>query len=168
MNLSGVISSECGISYSSKSKYYINYGKVSQRIENYPDTEFHSATVIIDEEGNHTNYSTKLEETLNESDIIYSNESSIIYSSNNLSKKGSIHVSNRIINKITNNITISTNQSIPKVIVKEINLSEEIPNITIVINTSEELDYRLLIYTFLGSLLIGIIFGIIIRLMRIV
>ncbi|MBW9220681.1 hypothetical protein KKP91_00470 [Methanothermococcus sp. SCGC AD-155-M21] len=159
LNLSGVVSSECGMAYSSKSRYYIDYGKASQSIGYYPDTEYCGATVVIEGGGNYTNHSTKLEETLNESDILSSSKEA--------SKESSTYVPSNIINKITNNITISTNQSIPKVIVKEINLSER-PNITVIINTSEVLDYRLLIYTFLGSLLSGVLFGVIMRLMRIV
>lgn len=151
-----MVSSEWGVVYSSKSRYYIDYGKESQRFGYYPDTEYYGATVVIEGEGNYTNYSTKLEETLNESDILGEEY-----------RGSSGHICN-VFNKIVNNITITSNQDIPKVTVKEINLSEGKPNITIIINTSEVLDYRLFIYTFLGSLLSGVLFGLIIKLMRVV
>ena len=152
LNLSGVVSSEWGVVYSSKSRYYIDYGKESQRFGYYPDTEFYGATVVIEGESNYTNYSTKLEETLNESDIL--GEESPTYTG-------------KVINRAINNITIITNQDTPKVVVKEINISER-PNITIIVHTSETLDHRLLIYTFLGSIISGVLFGIIMRLMGIV
>jgi len=149
LNLSGIVSSEYGITYSNKNRYYIDYGKTSQRIEYYPNTEFHGATVVIEGEGNYINYSTKLEETLGESNIV--DEESSEY-------RG----------KVINNITVIINQDVPKVVVKEINISERKPNITVIVNTSEVLDYKLLIYTFIGSLLSGILFGAIMKLMRIV
>jgi len=153
LNLSGAVSSEWGVPYSSKKRYYIDYGKRSQRIEYYPDTEFYGATVVIEGEGNYTNHSTKLEETFDESDVL--DEESLKYRGN-------------FIPRIINNITVIANQDMPKVIVKEINISEEKPNITVIVNTSEVLDYKLLIYTFLGSLLSGALFGVIMKLMRIV
>jgi len=164
LNISGIVSSEYGITYSSKNRYYVDYGKRSQRIEYYPDTEFYGSTVIIEEKGEYTNYSTNLEKVVNESDIIQNiDDKKYIESSKSIEK-----AIDKIINNITNNITIITNQEIPKVIVKEINLSEERPNITVIVNISETFDYKLLIHIFIYSLLSGVLFGIIIKLLRIV
>ena len=151
LNLSGTVSSEYGIVYCNKSRYYVNYGTPSQRIEFYPNTEFYGATVIIEEVGNYTNYSTKLEETFNESDII----------SKEISK-----YSGNIVCKVVNNITVVANPDNPRVIVKEVKITES-PNITLMIKTPE-IDFRLLIYTFICSLLSGVLFGVFIKLMRIV
>jgi len=153
LNISGVVSSELGVKYSSKSRYYIDYGKSSQRIAYYPDTKFQGAVVVIKEVNNYTNYSSKLEETINERDIL--EEESSTYGG-------------RVIFNIINNITVHPNLDAPKVIVKEINISGGKPNITVIINTSESLDYKMLIFTFICSLLSGALFGIIIKWIRIV
>lgn len=153
LNISGVVSSEWGVEYSKKNKYYIDYGKESQCINYYPDTEYYGATVVIEEEGNYTNQSTKLEEILD---------------GDNIPDGGNLEYRGEVVHRIINNITVITNQDIPEVIVEEINISEGIPNITVIVNTSEVLDHRLLIYIFIGSLLSGIIFGIIMRLIGII
>ena len=64
-----------------------------------------------------------------------------------------------------NKINVITNQSMPEVIVKEINISEEKPNITVIINADGKngLDYNLLISIFVGSILSGIVFGLLFR-----
>ena len=150
LNISGVVSSEHGIKYSSKNRYYIDYGKASQRIAYYPDTKFQGATVVIKGVSNYTNYSTRLEGTFNESDVLDEHS----------------EFKGKILCKIINNITVTPNFNTPEVVVKEVDIVEKSPNITLVINTS--VDYRLLIFTFLGSLISGVLFGAVIKWMRIV
>ncbi|WP_292460627.1 hypothetical protein [Methanothermococcus sp.] len=142
LNVSGKVSSEWGIKYDSKNLYYRNYGEKSQYREPYPDTKFYGATVNIKEIGNYTG-STNLNGELNENIVSSSSSSSTII----------------------NKINIITNQSTPKVIVKKINVSEEKPNITVIINTDgkNSLDYNLLASVFIGSILSGIIFGLLFR-----
>jgi hypothetical protein len=142
LNVSGKVSSEWGIKYDEDNKYWRNYGETSQYKEPYPDTKFYGATVNIKEIGNYTG-STSLSGELNENAISSSPSSSTII----------------------NKVNVIANQNAPEIVVKEINISEEKPNITIIINTDGKngLDYNLLISIFVGSILSGITFGLLFR-----
>jgi hypothetical protein len=64
------------------------------------------------------------------------------------------------ITKIINKVNIVANQKTPKVIVKEINVSEIEPNISIVLNVEHDgIDFKLLGMLFVVSLIGGAIFG---------
>ncbi len=147
LNITGVVSSECGIRYDDDNEYYVNYGTPSLHTEQYPDTKFYGATVIIKKAGKNTS-SANLNEELDESTVLSSSSSS---------------------STIINNITVIANQNIPKVIVKEVNISETEPNITLIINTTEKngFDYTLLVSIFIGSIFSGIVFGILTKRMMI-
>ncbi|AEH07207.1 hypothetical protein [Methanothermococcus okinawensis] len=140
LNVSGKVSSEYGIKYDSHNQYYIDYGGKSGSKVPYPDTKFYGATVNIKKTGNYTG-STNLNGELNENTVSSSSSTTI------------------------NKINIITNQSMPEIIVKEVNISEEKPNITVIINSDgkSSLNYNLLISIFIGSILSGIIFGLIFR-----
>ncbi|WP_421077528.1 hypothetical protein Mjas_07395 [Methanothermococcus sp. Ax23] len=142
LNVSGKVSSEWGVKYDSDNMYWRNYGETSQYKEPYPNTKFYGATVNIKEIGNYTG-SANLNGELNDNIVSSSSSSSTII----------------------NNVNVITNQSVPEIIVKEINISEEKPNITVIINTDGKngLDYNLLASIFVGGIFSGITFGLLFR-----
>ena len=63
--------------------------------------------------------------------------------------------------KIINKVNVITNQKAPKVIIKEVNVSEIEPNVSIVLNVDydEGIDFKLLGMIFVVSLIGGAMFG---------
>ncbi len=146
LNLTGKVSSEWGIKYFNSNKYYINYGLPSQYSEPYPNTLFYGATVNIKEVGNYSG-NVSLNDELKEDDNLLTNSPQTQLTT--------------IINKV--NVTVS--QKTPEVIVKEINISENEPNITVIVNTENKtnIDYSLLLSVFISSIICGSLFGLIYR-----
>ncbi|WP_052326903.1 hypothetical protein [Methanocaldococcus villosus] len=119
------------------SKEGLKYDGYNYNGVKYPKTLFYGSEIIIKKSINYSG-----EKKLNESITnIYQTSSNII----------------------NVNVNITANQKSPKIIIKEINISETKPNITIFIKEEDNLDIKLLFCVFLGSILSGVVFGIIIK-----
>jgi hypothetical protein len=127
---------EIEVTFENKSVISSIQGKRYDGFESYPKTTFKGCKVTIKGVGE-SNVTKNLKEEYDEAE------------------KAS---------KIINKITVVTNQTPPKVIVKEINVSEIEPNVSINLKVDYEgIDVKLLCVMFIVSLVGGIVFGYLVK-----
>ncbi|ADG14057.1 conserved hypothetical protein [Methanocaldococcus infernus ME] len=131
LNISGVVSSALGYKYDGINEYLDYYTKTFKK---YPDTKFFGARIIIKKTKNITNTTMKLKEDIEETKISSST--------------------------IVNRIYIAPNAKEPKVIVKEINITEYQPIVKIILEKKN--NFKFPWFNLLFGMLFGIFFGLII------
>lgn len=137
LDLSGCVGSNLGIQYNGGKRTADTDDERSTRVE-YPETEFYGSEIDITGVGSYDG-STNLAGTFEETSAAVSG-ANVVY-----------------------NINVIPNQKEPDIIVKEIDIEEVSPNITVIVQNDGGLNPVLLVSIFLGSILSGVVFGSIFR-----
>ncbi|MBA2840964.1 hypothetical protein HNP87_001496 [Methanococcus maripaludis] len=136
LELSGCLASNLGTQYNGGKRTADTDDERTTRVE-YPETEFYGSEIEINGIGSYDG-STTLEGTFEETSVV--SGSNVVY-----------------------NINVVPNQNEPEVIIKEVEVEEISPNITVIVQNDGGINPFLLVSIFLVSILSGAVFGSVFR-----